>query len=933
MGHRLTPLTLWALSFGCCIGWGSFIMPGTNFLPTAGTLGTTLAILFGAGVMILIAYNYHFVMQRNSRAGGVVTFTKEIFGWDHAFFCAGFLWLAYISLLWANATAVTLMGRNLIGDTLQVGFQYTFAGYEVFGGEVLFTLFLLWIFGVLFARVRSLARFLIKFAAIILLLGVLFCFFSAINTSSEPINFYFAKETPIWKQILMIVALIPWAFVGFETISQYTNEFKVDIQKTFPIMVAAIICAAVVYILMTILATANFPEQFKNSAAYLSSLQELTGLENVPTFYVISQANGLTILGVIIFSALTTSLLGYYRAVGNLTQTFAKANLLPQWLSSRRHAAIFIFAVSILIPFFGRTVLGWLTDISTIGAIIAYGYTSACAFVIARRENIFSAKITGGLGVLCAILFTFFLLIPNLWSINVLAQESYLILAFWGIIGFAYFNVLFKRDVKRFGNSPLVWLIMFFLVFFSSFMWMREKMHDELIFFIQDMSRFYAENKFAPRFAYTNTQILKMRELLLKNTMISLIFTLVALGFLFAIQLRIKRKEMVALEEQKRRAEESSRAKTTFLSNMSHDIRTPMNAIIGYTTLAKRDGTTFDELKSFLEKIDVSGKHLLDLINDILEMSRIESGRMELELGDVDIKNNLLDLKTMFQTQMEAKGIEFTVDAEKVRNRWVSCDKNRWNRILLNLVGNAYKFTPSGKSVAVTLIELDDGQFELHVKDTGIGMSEEFAKKIFEAFERERTSTVSGIQGTGLGTAITKSIVDLMGGTIDVVTQKGMGTEFIVRVSFKIVENPPQIIEQPAQVEEDLTEDISSAKILLVDDIEVNREIAIMMLSQFDFEIDTAVDGKDAVEKAAKKSYDLILMDVQMPVMNGYEAAQEIKKSGSRVPIIAMTANALPEDIKRAQEAGMADHIAKPLDLPKMMETINRVLNNFKELR
>ena len=933
MGHKLTPLTLWALAFGCCIGWGSFMMPGTTFLPSAGTLGTTLAILFGAGVMILIAYNYHFVMQRNSSAGGVVIFTKEIFGWDHAFFCAGFLWLAYISLLWANATAVTLMGRNLIGDTLQVGFQYTFAGYEVFGGEVLFTLFLLWIFGVLFARVRSLARFLIKFAAIILLLGVLICFFSVMNTSSEPINFYFAKEEPIWKQILMIVALIPWAFVGFETISQYTNEFKDDRRKTFPIMVAAIICAAVVYILMTILATANFPEQFKNSAAYLSSLQKLTGLENVPTFYVISQANGLTILGVIIFSALTTSLLGYYRAVGNLTQTFAQENLLPRWLSSRRNAAIFIFLSSLMIPFLGRTVLGWLTDISTIGAIIAYGYTSACAFVIARRENIFSAKITGGLGVLCAILFTFFLLIPNLWSINVLAQESYLILAFWGIIGFAYFNVLFKRDVKRFGNSPLVWLIMFFLVFFSSFMWMREKMHDELIFFIQDMSRFYAENKFAPRFAYTNVQILKMRELLLKNTMISLIFTLVALGFLFVIQLRIKRKEMVALEEQKRRAEESSRAKTTFLSNMSHDIRTPMNAIIGYTTLAKRDGTTFDELKSFLEKIDVSGKHLLDLINDILEMSRIESGRMELELGDVDIKKNLLDLKTMFQTQMETKGIDFTVDAEKVRNRWVSCDKNRWNRILLNLVGNAYKFTPSGKSVTVTLIELDDGQFELHVKDTGIGMSEEFAKKIFEAFERERTSTVSGIQGTGLGTAITKSIVDLMGGTIDVVTQKGEGTEFIVRVSFKLVENPPQIIEEPAQVEEDLTENISSAKILLVDDIEVNREIAMMMLSQFDFEIDTAVDGKDAVEKAAKKSYDLILMDVQMPVMNGYEAAQEIKKSGDRVPIIAMTANALPEDIKRAQEAGMADHIAKPLDLPKMMATINRVLNNFKELR
>ena len=923
--RRLTPFTLWALAFGCCIGWGSFMMPGTTFLPTAGTAGTALAVLLGAFVMILIACNYHFLMQKNSKMGGVVTFTKEFFGRDHAFFCAWFLWIAYISLLWANATAVVLMCRNLFGGVLQFGFYYTFASYDVYGGEVLMTLLFLWLFGILFARFGSLTKFLVKIAAAVLFIGVIVCFLSTLNASTEPIKFYFNDAEPLWKQILIIFTLIPWAFVGFETISQYTNEFQADKKKSFFIMIAAIICAAVVYILMTILATLKFPAQFKSSFAYLNNLQNFTGIEHVPIFYVISETSGLAILCVIIIAALTTSLIGYYRAVGNLTQIFAEENLLPKWFASRRHATIFIFAASILIPFFGRTVVSWLTDVTTIGATIAYGYTSACTYILACRENNRLVKFTGGAGVVCALLFTFFLLIPNLWSINVLSQESYFILAIWGLVGFAYFNFLFKRDEKNFGTSPTIWLIMFFLIFFSALMWMRERMYVELQVFIQETDEFYSNNSVAPRYAFTNSQLVKIRNVLLENTMILLLFTLAGLMFLFTIYRRIKQKEVVALEEQKLKAEESSRAKSTFLSNMSHDIRTPMNAIIGYTTLAQREETTFDELKSFLNKIDVSGKHLLDLINDILEMSRIESGRMELELSEVNLKKNLLDLKTMFQTQMEAKGVEFTVDAEKVRHAWVSCDKNRWNRILLNLVGNAYKFTPSGKSVAVTLSETDDGKFELRVKDTGIGMSKEFAKKIFEAFERERTSTVSGIQGTGLGTAITKSIVELMGGTIDVVTEKGKGTEFIVRVAFKIIDKP-EVVEEPAQIEEPSEENFNGVKILLVEDIDVNREIAMMMLEQFGFEISAAVNGQDAVEKAAKTPYDLILMDVQMPVMNGYEAAQAIRKTDSRVPIIAMTANAMPEDIKLAKDAGMNDHIPKPLDLPKMIETIRRVL-------
>lgn len=641
---NLSPLTLWALAFGCCIGWGSFIMPGTTFLPTAGTAGTALAIFFGALVMILIAYNHHFVMQRNSGAGGVFTFTKEIFGLDHAFFCAWFLWIAYVSLLWANATAVTLMGRNLFGELLQFGFHYTFAGYDVFGGEVAVMLFLLWLFGILFVRASPLAKLLEKISAVVLFFGVVFCFVSAASVATESLTFYFVESVPRLEQIFTIFALIPWAFIGFETISLYTNEFTANAKKSFTIMVAAIICAAIVYMLMTILATLNFPEQFQTSATYLHNLKTLPDIEGVPTFFVVSKTfggYGLLILGVVISAALVTSLIGYYRAVSTLTVAFAKEKILPAMFISRRNALIFVFITSIAVPFFGRTVVNWLTDVTTIGATIAYGYTSACAYRLACDENNRRAKFTGLIGIICSILFSFFLLIPNLWSIAALEQESYFILAIWGLLGFAYFNFLFKREEKIFGTSSTVWLLMFFLVFFSALMWMRERIHDELAIFIEEVYK------------------LEMREVLLENTMILLIFTLAGLGFLFTIYRRIQRKEMNALAEQKRCAEESSKAKSTFLSNMSHDIRTPMNAIIGYTTLAKRDDTTFAQLKSFMDKIDISGKHLLDLINDILEMSRIESGRMELELAEVDLKKSSTTCRQCFKRKWRLRALIF----------------------------------------------------------------------------------------------------------------------------------------------------------------------------------------------------------------------------------------------------------------------------------
>ncbi|MBQ9061802.1 MAG: response regulator [Eubacterium sp.] len=425
------------------------------------------------------------------------------------------------------------------------------------------------------------------------------------------------------------------------------------------------------------------------------------------------------------------------------------------------------------------------------------------------------------------------------------------------------------------------------------------------------------------------------------------LFVLIIVRLLHFVVARVNRDE--ELQEALDAAQRASQAKTIFLSNMSHDIRTPMNAIIGYTQLARREGVGEEEMRTFLGKIDDSSQYLLALINDVLEMSRIESGKMDLEPFDVDLLCILQNIRDMFTEQMEQKQIAFTVEHENLDDRYVTCDPHRLNRILMNLLSNAYKFTPEGGEVTVTLAQTgrteipaqdaDEnaavaGIYELRVRDNGIGMHPEFAKHIFEAFERERNTTDSGIQGTGLGMSITKSIVDLMGGTISLETEPGRGTEFTVRLTFPVVSDLTNV-RTCHEVQEIEAQHVSfdGKRLLLVEDNEVNREIAMMILEEKGFLLDVAENGQIAVNRIRDTEpayYDAILMDIQMPVMNGYEASQAIRSlnvpGSADIPIIAMTANAFQEDIRMEREAGIDAHITKPIDVRELMQTLTEVL-------
>ena len=531
------------------------------------------------------------------------------------------------------------------------------------------------------------------------------------------------------------------------------------------------------------------------------------------------------------------------------------------------------------------------------------------------------------------------------------------------------------------------------------------------------------------------------------------------------------RKMNQALSEAVRAAETANKAKSTFLSNMSHDIRTPMNAIIGFTTLAVSNIDDKERVRDYLGKILSSSNHLLSLINDILDMSRIESGKIHLEETEVSLSEVLHDLKTIISGQIHAKQLELYMDVMDVTNEDVYCDKTRLNQVLLNLLSNAIKFTPAGGTVSVRLREYPGTQrgcelYEIRVKDNGIGMSQKFVQKIFSPFERERTSTVSRTQGTGLGMAITKNIVDMMGGTIEVQTEQGKGTEFIIRLPLRIQpenhriekiaeleglkalvvdddfntcdsvtkmlvkvgmrsewtlsgkeavlrarqsmemgdafhayiidwrlpdmngievtrqirslgDDTPIIIltaydwsdievearaagvtafcakpmfmsdiretlmaaigQKQAGAEDNILpaadSDFRGRQILLVEDNELNREIAVALLSEYGFQVDTAEDGAEAVEKVKNSrpgDYDLVLMDVQMPVMNGYEATEQIRSLDdpalAGITILAMTANAFDEDRKKALACGMDGFLSKPIVIEELISTLQNSL-------
>ena len=379
--------------------------------------------------------------------------------------------------------------------------------------------------------------------------------------------------------------------------------------------------------------------------------------------------------------------------------------------------------------------------------------------------------------------------------------------------------------------------------------------------------------------------------------------------------------QTIALEKAKGEAEAANKAKSSFLFNMSHDIRTPMNAIIGFTVMAKKYLSNVDKVADCLNKVESSSKYLLTLINDVLDLARVESGKVVITENVIDIVAEMNNLVDLMREGARSGQIDLVMDTDNVENRFVYADKLHVNQVVLNILSNAIKYTKACGSVSLMVAEdksSKDGcaNYAFIITDTGIGMDEEMLKHVYESFVRAETATKSGIQGTGLGMSIAKQLVELMGGSIDIKSSVGVGTIVTLRFDFRIATDYQKEIEGDSYQSVDL----SGKRVLVVEDNELNREIAVDLLTGLGMIVETAADGDISVDMVKQKSpnyYDFVLMDVQMPRMDGYKATQLIRALDnggySKLPIIAMTANAFEEDRQRAVESGMNDHLAKPV--------------------
>lgn len=416
-----------------------------------------------------------------------------------------------------------------------------------------------------------------------------------------------------------------------------------------------------------------------------------------------------------------------------------------------------------------------------------------------------------------------------------------------------------------------------------------------------------------PKQGWINTYVI--RSLVIASVLIDFLVT--AAIAQFEIRHRKDLEYASQIEWQAKKAQEASAAKSRFLFSMSHDIRTPMNAIMGYTELMEKNIGNAEKEKDYLSKIHSSSKFLLDLINSILEMARIESGKETLNIKACNIFDVLDSLNSVFEKLAHEKGLEYQCTI-KIQHPYIYCDPIKLEEILLNIVGNSIKYTDEGM-VLIQIEEGESGHFQCMIQDTGIGMSEAYLPHAFEDFSREKSGTQTSVKGTGLGLAIVKSLVELMNGTIEISSQVNQGTTTRMKFHFEIAKESELEKNQETNII-----DLKGKHILLAEDNDLNAEIAMTLLSDYGLIVDHVSDGIACVKKVKENKYDLILMDIQMPNMDGYQATQKIREL-SDIPIVAMTANAFEEDKQKALSIGMNGHIAKPIDMDKVIKTLSNV--------
>ena len=938
---RISSLAAWALAFGCAIGWDAVVLPWTTFLPKAGPVGSIVGLLLSAAVMAVVAWNYHYMINRAPGPGGAYTYAAKAFGSDHGFICAWFLCLVYAAIVWMDAVALVIVSQFAFGDLMRFGFHMTVAGHEVSLGHIVLSSAAIVAAAAMCCRRSAACRAQIVFAAV-MSVGIIACFCSALaghEGGMESLLPAFAPggDSAMW-QVLRIVAVAPWLFVGFETISQSSDEFGFPHRKSFMVMAAALAAATMGYVLLTAV-----PVLAPASGGWTQAVEQMGTSKEL---YAFAAAGGLlgkagvAVVGLTLVGLIFTNLVGNMFAATRLLSAMADDGVLPAWFGGKgadgspRNAVVAITCVSLAVVWLGKSVIGIVVDTSLVGAAVASAYTSAAAYRTARAAGACASAAAGMCGLVVSVSFIPLYILPNFLSDDptMMSTESFLVLIAWCIAGLVSFLSLFHGDRRRrFGRSTVVWTSLLGVILVLSFIWMRQRTYETTEQAFADIIDNHSMTCSPPGDGHGDAQAWKavlrgrlsdVNHSIMRNNLVQGSLIVLAIALMFCIYAILRRRER-ELEREK------AKAKSYFFSTVSHDIRTPLNAIIGFSEMLKAGLRTEAEREQAIDSIIVSGKTLLGLINDVLDLSKLESGKMEIVPEPTDCPRLMRELIDAFRISGGKPGLELRCRADEMP--LLMLDPQRIRQIVFNLVGNAVKFTKSGhvelRASYLRPNDSDCGEFRLEVEDTGCGISEEDQARIGSAYV-QLGSKQSRHGGTGLGLSICGQLAAAMGGRISVKSELGKGSTFSVTIPGV----KPAASREPAkgaQASGRLQPPGLAAppkRLLLVDDSKINLMVLNAILKNIgDFDAETAVDGKDALaklESSESAPFDMVLTDMWMPNLDGEGLVRAIRANPklARLRVVAVTADV--ESQGKYAEQGFDGLLLKPITTENLRSTI-----------
>ena len=950
--RHLSMLGAWALAFGCAVGSDAFVMPWNDFLPKAGPLGTLLGIFIGGLIMTIVAWNFHYMINRQPGFGGTYAYAAEAFGHDHGFLCGVFLAFAYLAIVWLDVMAFVGVAHYTLGDAFCFGFRYTIEKSNIYLGDILLSIAAIAVTSAICCR-RRLSGVVQTVMAVVLAAGILICFAAAAISHHGGLESMCPAFAPSrgsgLLQTLSILAIAPWLFVGFESISNSSSEFRFPVRNSFRVMFAALVAAVVAYTCLTAIPVLTFGE---GTSGWTGAVADLTNSGGRPDYHafdvarrLLGKAGGI-VIGVTLVGAIFTNLVGNTVAASRLVAAMADDGALPSFLGGRnddgapRNAVLVLAALAILVVPLGRAVIGIVVDISILGAAVAYAYTSSAAFKTARKAGDRVTQATGLLGLVFSIVVIFFFVMPFMTlDATMIATESYLVLIVWCLAALATFITVFHRDrMRRFGRSPVAWISLFVIIMVLSVMWIRQTTRETTDKAYGNIVSRHAETCIdaAPKRSGNGQDEGNWRLTLRKNLSIversifrsNLIQTglnLIAIILMLALYAILRRRER-DMEREK------SAAKSYFFSTVSHDIRTPLNAIIGFSEMLKTGFATEDERKQATDSIIMSGRTLLGLINDVLDLSKLESGKMEIAPEPTDVPRLMNVVMDAFRVSGGKPGVELRcrMDAMPL----LMLDPQRLRQIAFNLVGNAVKFTAKGHVELRARFERQNGALtgvlRLEVEDTGCGISEEDLKRIGSAYVQVGAKA-SRNGGTGLGLAICKQLATAMDGRLDAVSTLGVGSTFSVVIpDVKVAETgadaqpcvPPLVDAQPSAFPVQMPH-----RILLVDDSRMNLMVLKALLKNMgDFEIAMASDGQEALkvlETSDAKAFDLVLTDMWMPNLDGAGLLRAIRANPALASLRVVVVTADVESQVTCAEMGFNDILLKPITPASLVKILS----------